>query len=81
MALCISFTSWGSVQFPQASPESCPGFVVLDATEYKALKSFPDLWAFDVTLMGTVFAGALACWAAGLGVGLVITLIRKLRTP
>lgn len=61
------------------SPDSCPGLVVLSAQEYKDMKFSVAAFGFDETLFSMAFAGALVLFAVGLGVGLVISTLRKAR--
>lgn len=48
--------------------------IVASQTEFKQ-----DTWTYDSELMKVGFLGAVSCWGTGLGVGLVISMIRKTR--
>lgn len=60
---------------------ACPGSVLLSATEYtEYLTSLQNFgWNLEAFELGV--AGALLAWATGVGVGLIIGQIRKMRAP
>ena len=45
------------------------------------LSTLSGVFVFDPTAFGYAFAGGLTVFAAGVGIGLLISLIRKLRVP
>lgn len=61
------------------SPDSCPGLVVLSAQEYKDMKFSVAAFGFDETLFSMAFGAALLLFATGLGIGLIISTLRKAR--
>jgi len=62
-------------------PSSCAGSVLLSSTEYtEYLTSLQNFgWNLEAFELGV--AGALLAWATGVGVGLIIGQIRKMRAP
>lgn len=36
MAICVTFNSKGEALFPGTAPTACPGYVLIDSTEYQA---------------------------------------------
>lgn len=66
---------------PGESANNCTGVVMLDASEYTAWLQSLANWNIDAELIAIGAGGAVLLWAAGFGVGMVISIVRKLRTP
>lgn len=60
-------------------PSSCPGSVVLSATEYTDFLSNITNFGWDANAFNTAVQGGFMFFAFGLGVGLLISIVRKFR--
>lgn len=62
-------------------PSSCLGGVLLSSTEYTEYLTSLQNFGWDLAAFEVGVGGALLAWATGIGVGLIISQIRKMRTP
>lgn len=60
-------------------PDNCPGSVVLSKTEYSDFLSNLANFGWDTAAFDVAVQGAFMFFAIGLGIGLLISVIRKLR--
>lgn len=88
MTTCATLVnSWGSppVLQLQSTPapaggfESCD-FLYMSGAEYAAMSLDGMAGNINAELIALGAAGAVVMWAAGFGVGLVISIVRKFRT-
>ncbi|HZX32362.1 MAG TPA: hypothetical protein VFF03_13505 [Rhodocyclaceae bacterium] len=83
MALCTVVVSTQSGQFlapaSGVDPSACPGPVVLSASEYTNWQALLTAFGFDASLFGLAFGGGLVVFVTGLGIGLAVSQVRKLR--
>lgn len=79
MSQCIELSS-GSVH-PLAVPaESCPGFIVLDPAEYRAVLDAQTNFGWNLEAFEVAFGAGLMIFATGFGIGLIVQAIRRART-
>ncbi|MBW7902268.1 MAG: hypothetical protein H3C26_12355 [Rhodocyclaceae bacterium] len=87
MTTCATLVnSWGSppvlqlqsAAVPAGGYESCE-WLYMSGAEYASLQGATT--GIDTALIALGAGGAVAMWAAGFGVGLVISTVRKFRTP
>lgn len=79
MALCLIPGSGGAFVASGADPSSCPGVVALSSTEYDGFLSNLANFGWDAGAFETAVQGALLFFAVGLGIGLIISVVRKFR--
>lgn len=60
-------------------PQICPEVVALSAQEYKDMQLSVSAFGWDEGAFSLAFGAALALFAIGLGIGLVISTLRKAR--
>lgn len=79
MALCLIPGSGGAFVASGADPSSCPGVVALSSTEYDGFLANLANFGWDAGAFETAVQGALLFFAVGLGIGLIISVVRKFR--
>jgi len=78
MAACVVLV--GGALTATAEPlATCSGYVLLDRVDYSNWITGLTNWSYDADLALIGFQGAVLCWVAGVGVGLCIAMVRKLR--
>lgn len=76
-------TTWGNqtiVVVQAGEPTTCAGPVLLSSTEYKDFLSASSAFGWDEAAFEVAFGGVLLLFAIGVGVGLIINIIRRGRT-
>lgn len=58
---------------------NCSTFTVEQCQEIAAKFASSDIWTFNPEAADIALYGMLKMWVAGLGVGLIISIIKKLR--
>lgn len=82
MAICAAYyTSGGRTYILEGSgdPSTCAGPVLLSSAEYTNWLAQMAAFGWDAAAFNLAFLGALTLFAIGLGIGLVMSQVRKLR--
>lgn len=79
MALCLVPGSGGAFVASGADPTSCGGVVALSSAEYTSFLTNLTAFGWDQAAFETAVQGTLLFFAVGLGIGLVISTVRKFR--
>lgn len=85
MAICVTtFLQGGRYHIIQANPQpsdikTCAGNVLLSPSEYTDWLAQMTAFGFDQDLFQSSFIAALGVFVVGLGIGLIISHIRKVR--
>lgn len=62
-------------------PNACPGSVVLSASEYVAVLDAQTNFGWNADAFDVGVQGVLMMFVTGVGIGLIVNLVRKMRTP
>lgn len=62
-------------------PENCPGVVALSKTEYADFLANITNFGWDSAAFEVAVEGTLLSFAAGVGVGLLISVVKRFRSP
>lgn len=85
---CIEYkysTSDGEVFSPLSKDDALCGnsneneFLLLTGAEYTDLTAYVEFKKFDSETYDTAFYGTLSMWVAGIGIGLVLAMLAKLK--
>lgn len=78
MAQCVINLN-GTLVFDLTPAPECPGWLLLDRQEYADWLLALSGWSWSSDAVAYGFGGSLVAWSTGLGVGFVISVVRKLR--
>lgn len=84
MAICTAIHNASGVDYVVRSagdPSTCPGSVLLSSAEYTNWLAQMSAFGWDVAAFELAAGGALLMFSTGFGIGLIVQLIRRLRTP
>lgn len=62
------------------APGSCTGVVVISAGEYNSYEALSLAMGWDTPAFELAFGGGLLMFAIGLGIGLIVSAVRRART-
>lgn len=82
MAICTAYAASGGLNYIVESTGDasiCPGPVLLSSAEYTNWLAQMTAFGWDAAAFNLAFLGALTLFAIGLGIGLVMSQVRKLR--
>lgn len=66
--------------FDPLPPDSCAGQLVISTDEFKEMKLSIAAFGWDENLFFIAFGSSITLFAIGLGIGLIISTLRKLKT-